>query len=370
MTADRVVGARLRDRPAALWAGLAVAVLAGALLVGPPAEDGEPLDPTSSGPLGTLGLVRTLEALGADVTTLTGAPGDSTDVALVLGDRLGEDRQEGVLDWVRDGGTVVVADPSSPLIQVPVSGEVVDPRQDAGGCGIDALAAVEELAVEGVGFGLGPRDRGCLTDAGGASFAVASPLGDGTVVAVGGAAVWVNEHLDDADNAVLASALLAPATGTRVAILLPPLVGGGTVSLTDLVGDGVKQGLLQLGLAFLLYALWRGRRLGPPVVEPQPVELAASGLVVAVADLLQHGHHHGRAGDVIGDDVRRVIAERLGMPATAPPADVAEVAARRTGLERERLLALMTPAPGGGDDHLVALAADAHAVTEELSRAR
>lgn len=370
MTVPGAGRGRLRDRPWVLWAGAAAAVLVGALLVGPPPEDGEPLDPTSSGPLGALGLVRTLEALGADITTSTGALGDDVDVALVLQDRLGRDRQDGVLEWVRDGGTAVVADPSSPLLQVPVAGELVDPRLDAGGCGIDALGGVEELAVDGLGFDIGVRDQGCLTGDSGTYFTVASPLGDGTVVAVGGAAVWVNERLDDADNAVLASALLAPSPGTRVAILLPSLVGGGTVSLTDLVGDGVKQGLLQLGLAFLLYALWRGRRLGRPVPEPQPVELAASELVVAVGNLLQQGHHHGRAAEVIRDDVRRRLAERLGLPASALPADVVEVAVLRTGLDRQRLLALLTPAPSGGDDHLAALAAAAHAVTEELASAR
>lgn len=368
-----VVGAgatRGTDRPWLRWVLLAAAVVMGALLVGGPAEDGEPLDPTSSGPLGALGLVRTLEALGAEVVVTRGVPGPDVDVAVLLADRLGQPGQDDLLAWVRADGTLVVADPSSPLVQVEVAGELVDPRRSAGGCGIDALEDVEELSVEGVGFDVGFRGRGCLSGEGGTSFVVATGLGDGTVVAVGGAAVWVNERLDDADNAVLASALLAPTAGTRVAIVLPPLVGEGTATLADLVGDGTKQALLQLGIAFLLYALWRGRRLGRPVSEPQPVELAASELVVAVGDLLQQGRHHGRAAVVIKDDLRRRLAERLGLDPAAPPAHVAEVAAARTGLDRQRLLDLLAPGPSGGDDELVALAAGASAVTEELTRVR
>ncbi len=354
----------------ARWVLLGGAVLLGALLIGPPAADGEPLDPASSGPLGALGLVRTLEALGADVSSTRAAPGPETDVAVVLVDGLGRAGQEDLLAWVRDGGTLVVADPSSPLAQVSIIGELVDPRRDEGGCGLDALQAVEELSVQGVGFDLGVRGRGCLGSGDAGSFVVATPVGDGTVVAVGGAAVWVNERLDEADNAVLASALLAPGERTQVAVVLPALVGGGSESLTDLVGDGPKQGLAQLGIAFTLYALWRGRRLGRPVPEPQPVELAASELVVAVGDLLQQGRHHGRAAEVIREDLRRHLATRLGLPHAATPDHVAEVAAGRTGLDRQRLSELLTPGPAGGDAGLVALAAAASAVTQELDHVR
>ena len=370
MTALGAAPARDRTRPWLRWVLLAAAVALAALVVGRPAEDGEPLDPTSSGPLGTLGLVRTLEALGAEVVVAPGVPAPDVDVAVLLGDRLGQAGQDDLLAWARAGGTLVVADPSSPLVQVEVAGELVDPTRRAGGCGIDALEDVRELSVEGVGFDVGFRGRGCLSGESGTSFVVATEVGNGTVVAVGGAAVWVNERLDDADNAVLASALLAPSAGTRVAVVLPPLVGGGTATLTDLVGDGTKQALLQLGIAFLLYALWRGRRLGRPVAEPQPVELAASELVVAVGDLLQQGRHHGRAAAVIRDDLRRRLAERLGLDPAAPPGHVADVAATRTALDRQRLLDLLTPGPTGGDDELVAVAAGASAVTEELSRAR
>ena len=370
MTATGAAPARGTSRPWLRWVLLAAAVMLAALLVGRPAEDGEPLDPTSSGPLGALGLVRTLEALGADVVVTREVPAPDVDVAVLLADRLGQRAQDDLLAWVRAGGTLVVADPSSPLVQVEVAGELVDPRRDAGGCGIDALEDVQELSVEGLGFDVGFRGRGCLSGESGTSFVVATDLGEGTVVALGGAAVWVNERLDDADNAVLASALLVPSEGTRVAVVLPPLVGGGTATLTDLVGDGTKQALLQLAIAFLLYALWRGRRLGRPVSEPQPVELAASELVVAVGDLLQQGRHHGRAAAVIKDDLRRRLAERLGLDPAAPPDHVADVAAARTGLDRQRVRDLVTPGPSGGDDELVAVAAGASAITEELTRVR
>ena len=313
--------------------------------------------------------MRLLERLGADVALSSGVPGVGVDIALVLADRGGDDRRDELRAWVRGGGTLVVADPTSALQVVPVVDELVDPRAGDSGCGIDALEGVGEVSVEGLGFDLGLRDRGCLGDGDG-FFVVDSPVGDGTVVAVGGAGAFVNDRLGDADNAVLAGALLAPIPGRSVQVLLDPPAGSGTETLVDLVGDGVEQGLAQLGIAFVVYALWRGRRLGRPVEEAQPVELAASELVVAVGELYRQGRHHDRAAAAIRHDVRRRLAERLGLPATTPVEVVVEQASRRTGLDAERLATLLDPARTGGESDLVVLAGQAHAVDEELARAR
>lgn len=356
-------------RPPTLWLGIGAAVLLTALVVGAPPGDGTPLDPRSSGPLGTLALVRTLERLGADVTLLEAPTPVGLDVAVVLADRLGSDERAELSAWVAEGGTLVVADPSSPLVPVPVVGELRDPRAGDAGCGIDALGGVDRLAVDGVGYDLGLSGRGCLGD-GDSFFVVATSEGEGTIVTVGGAGAWVNARLGDADNAVLAAALLAPSPGTRVGLVPEPAAGTGTSSLQDLVGDGVKQGLVQLGVAFVLYALWRGRRLGLPVEEPDPVELSASELVVAVGDLLQQGRHHGRAASTIADDVRRRLADRLGLPPTSSAEVVADVAAARTDLDREHLVRLLSPDPVGRGIDLADVAAHAHAVDQELARVR
>lgn len=352
-----------------LWLGIVAAVLLAALVVGAPPGDGAPLDPRASGPLGTLALVRTLERLGAEVTLLEAPTPDGLDVAVVLADRLGPDERTGLSEWVAGGGTLVVADPSSSLVPVAVVGELRDPRAGGSGCGVDALEGVERLAVDGVGYDLGLAGRGCLGD-GDSFFVVATPEGAGTIVAVGGAGAWVNARLGDADNAVLAAALLAPSRGMQVGFVLDPPAGTGTASLQDLVGDGVKQGLMQLGVAFALYALWRGRRLGHPVEEPDPVELSASELVVAVGHLLRQGRHDGRAASTIADDVHRRLAERLGLPPTSSAEVVADLAAARTDLDREHLVRLLSPDPVGRGIDLAAVAAHAHAVDQELTRVR
>ncbi|MDQ3147521.1 MAG: DUF4350 domain-containing protein, partial [Actinomycetota bacterium] len=346
---------------------VAVAVLGVLLLVGRPTGEGPPLDPGSSRPDGTRALVLLLEELGADVEVTDGAPGPDDDVALVLSDGFGDDdatRAE-VAAWVEDqGGTLVVADPASALSALGVVGQATGTL--TGGCGIPALAGVEVVDPSGgFTYEVPPGARGCFEEGGGA-FVVAAGQGRGDVVSIGGAGAFVNGVLGEVDNAVLAGSLLAPRPGTRVALLRPAAPGSGTETLTDLIGDEVWAALAQLGVAFLLYALWRARRLGRPVAEEQPVELPASELVVAVGNLLQRAGRRDQAGRLLAEDARRRLAERLGLVPGADSAEVAEVAAARTGIPVARLLAALRPEPLDDDAALVALAQATETIRREV----
>ena len=354
--------------------GLIVAVVVlGVVLIGPPAREGPPLDPTSTGPSGTRALVLLLGELGAEVDVSDQAPTAADDVVLVLADDLEASRRDDIASWVEAGGTLVVADPMSPLHPFPVESPgglgLVEGSFD-GTCTIPALASVEDLEPPSgsTGYGAVPGAQGCYFRDGSAYLAT-MPRGDGHVVAVGGAGLFVNQVLGSADNAVLAAALLAPRAGTSVTILALPGPGGGDATLTDLVGDNVKAALGQLGVAFAVYVLWRARRLGAPVIESQPVALASSELVVAVGNLLQQARHSDRAARLVSDDLRRRLAERLGLGADSPAAHVAAVAADRTGIPVERLRTAMAPPPHPGPEALVVHAADAEALHQEVIHA-
>ena len=163
------------------------------------------------------------------------------------------------------------------------------------------------------------------------------------MVRLGGASVLVNRELGEADNAVLLASLLVPAEGTTVQVLQPPLPGGGDAGLTDLIAPRVRLALWQLVVAFVLLALWRARRLGRPVAEPQPVQLPGAELVVAVGNLLQRAKGRGQAAGLLTDDLRRSLAERLGLPPSTPADQVADAVAARTGIPRERVLRTLDP---------------------------
>lgn len=353
------------------WLALVALVVVVALVGGRPPEDGEPLSPDGTGPLGTKGLVLLLDELGAQVAITAGVPESDVDVAFLLQDQLDDATREELRQWVLGGGTLVVADPSSPFTPIPSGstepfGGLATSTIPPGDCTIDALAGVGRVDPRGgLAYELEGATGHCYGDEDGA-FVVATASGRGTVVAVGGTGMFTNESLGDFDNAVLAGALLAPSPGGTVAFVEPPAPGSGDDTLGDLVAPGVKAALLQLAVAFVIYALWRARRLGLPIDEPQPVQIAGSELVGAVGELLQQTRSPDRAAAVLRDDLRRGLCAHLGLAVDASPDVVATVTARRTGADADAVFAALAGAPVTTDHDLVALAQDIESIRKEL----
>ncbi|MFL6217051.1 MAG: DUF4350 domain-containing protein [Actinomycetes bacterium] len=376
-------GARSSVRGALPWVAVVLGVALVVAVAGRGAEEGNPLDPASPGPLGTKGLVEVLRGLGGRVTVSAGQPGTGTDTALLLSDDLTPRRRQGLLDWVRRGGTLVVADPSSGVTRVEPVGSTRFGLLDAEierRCAVPALRDAERVAAPGgVVFEI-PEGQGAPGNRPGATQAcfprndgawlLVQPLGGGTVVRLGGASALVNQELGEADNAILLASLLVPVEGTAVQVLQPPLPGGGTAGLGDLIAPRVRLALWQLVVAFVLLALWRARRLGRPVAEPQPVQLPGAELVVAVGNLLQRAKGRGQAAGLLTDDLRRSLAERLGLPPSTPADQVADTVAERTGIPRERVLRTLTRTTPRDEAELVALSQAVDTIRREVTRVR
>jgi hypothetical protein len=360
-----------RARRPLLWGAIAVGILLVALAGTRRGSPGNPLDPASTAPDGTRALVEILGELGARVQVSNVVPVSGGGAVLLLSDNLEQQDRATLLAWVRQGGTLVVADPGSPVTRVEVAGTSRVGFLDAElerGCGIPALRDVHRVSAPGgLLLRVPPGAQGCFSRGEDGSWLVAEPAGDGTVVRLGGASALVNQEIGSADNAVLAASLLAPSRGDRVVVLKPPLPGGGSRQLGDLVAPRVKLALWQLAVAFVLLALWRGRRLGRPVTEPSAVRIPGSELVVAVGNLLQRGRHRGQAGMVLASDLRRVLTERLGLPASAPPEQVADTVTARTGIDRERVLAALQPSSPRDEADLVRLALSVDAIRTEVT---
>jgi hypothetical protein len=337
--------------------------------------------------------MEVLRELDGDVRISSDPPGSAVQTTLLLSDDLTPDRRQELLGWVREGGTLVVADPSSSVTEVDPAGSTRIGLLDAEierRCDVAALRDVNRVAAPGgVVFevpanrgGPGDRQGGPPEDPGVAAgtracfprndgaWLLVQPLGQGSVVRLGGASVLVNQELGEADNGLLLAGLLVPAPGTAVRVLQPPLPGGGDAGLGDLVAPRVRLALWQLVVAFVLLALWRARRLGRPVAEPQPVQLPGAELVLAVGNLLQRAKGRGQAAGLLGDDLRRSLAERLGLPPTAPPDLVADTVAARTGIPRERVLRTLSPTTPRDEAELVALSQAVDDVRREVTRVR
>jgi hypothetical protein len=193
--------------------------------------------------------------------------------------------------------------------------------------------------------------------------------GAGDVVSIGGADFATNERLDHDDNAVLAAALLAPGRSPSVRFVDAPLpAGGGDKTLGDLVSDGIRRFGWQLAIAFLVYAAWRAVRLGRPVPETQPVEIAGSELVGATGRLLERGRSSGAAAEVLRSRLRRALSARFGVPPGAPHATLAQVVAERTGTDPSLIEVAVGERPVTSDDELVAVAHAVATVHQEVLR--
>ncbi len=357
------------SRRLAFVALLVAAVLVGAYLTAARQTQGPPLDPTSTSPDGAKAVVELVDELAA-MEVLDRVPGAEVDTALVLQDRFDRDAQDAVLDWVRAGGTLVVADvdsTSTPAVVATVTGAVdVSCSGDvpSGLADVGQLEVGDSLRLDASGSG------GSCGTAGDGGFLVVEPLGAGRIVAVGGPDAFTNRNLDEADNAVLAAALLAPDASTRSAFLRPsPLVGSGEETLVDLVDTPVRAALAQLVVAFLLAALWRARRLGRPVAEPQPVPIESSELTQAVARLLGRADRPGRAAAVLRDRARRDLSGPLGLPRDAPADHVVDAITRRTDLtDAEARRAAVDPVTSDAD--LVAVATLLTQIRKDITHGR
>ncbi len=358
------------------WLAVLAALVVLALVAGAPSPS-IPLSPRSTAPEGTRGLVLFLEELGASVDIGRGAPEPADDVALVLSDDLGDDRREQVLTWVHDGGTLVVADPASPLAadRAEDGGDGLDFELSArGSCDIGALDGADLISIAGTfafavpssTFVVGDDAESCFGD-GDTALIVAEREGAGSIVSVGDADLFTNDNLDEDDNAVVAAGLLAPDDGTSLRFLDAPFQVRDR-KLTDLIPDNVVRAFAQVVIAFALYALWRSRRLGRPVAETQPVEIAGSELVAAVGGLLEVTGAPYRAAELLRAELRRDLGVRFGIAPDTPADVTAQIVARRTGADPSRLHSALAAVPPANDAELTEVARLIHSVRQEVFR--
>jgi hypothetical protein len=361
--------------PILIGAALIVAFVIVGLVAGDnrASTSGPPLSPSSTAIDGTRGLVLLLRDLGTDVQVGQRVPDAGTHVALLLHDGLDDRTRSELRDWAAAGNTLVVTDPFSPLT-APADGRAVD-TASRGTCTIAALADVGTVEVGPLltnGLEVRPgstydvrNSESCFGD-GVHAFVVRDASGSGSIVSIGNGGVFANGALDRADNSVLAARLLAPSAGGRVAVLDPNPPGSGTTTLGDLIADRVFQALLQISVAFVVYALWRSRRVGRPVLEPQPVAIAGSQFVRAVGGLHQRSRATDRAAATLRRETRRLVSDRFGLPRGLDTSSLAQITAARTGLDRDRVAAALSDAPILDEAALVTLGHTLDTIRQEV----
>jgi hypothetical protein len=196
----------------------------------------------------------------------------------------------------------------------------------------------------------------------------------GDTVLLGAPDLLYNAGLDKQGNASLALQLL----GSRPHLVwyLPSLSDSSATGSGDaesgflhLLPAGWLWGTVQLFIAAVLAALWRGRRLGPLVSERLPVTVRASEATEGRARLYRRADARDRAACALRSSARGRLAPLLGVPHTdTHNADVltAAVAARLTGTPHlDPRTVLFGPAPTD-DAGLVHLADQLDALEREV----
>jgi hypothetical protein len=195
--------------------------------------------------------------------------------------------------------------------------------------------------------------------------------GPRTVTVLGSSAPLTNQHLAEEGNA----ALLMNLAGARQSVvwLAPDIptegAGAGQESLTDLLPFGVKLFFLELIVAVVLVALWRGRRLGPVVAEALPVVVRSAETVEGRARLYRASRARDRAAGALRSGARERLVPLLGLPRSSAqdPAAAQEIVAavaRRTDRDEAYVgAALYGPEPVD-DAGLIALTS----VLDDLER--
>lgn len=298
------------------WLLLGAALVLVIVLAGGAGGDGPALDPRSVNPDGARGVVETMERAGARVDLDSALPDASATSALLLQDRLSDDDQAAIRRWVSAGGVLVVADVRSELAARdlgrthPFGTEAPSLDQDV--CTIDVLAEAGRLDVAGALLQV--SGNSCFGD-GDRAFIVERSLGSGTIVTVGSPDLFTNAVLDEQDAAVVALNLLTPSPdNARVAFLGPSIVDFGDDSLADLVAPRVRNAIMQMLAAFLLYALYRSRRLGKVVSEPMPVRIEGSEVVLKAGLLSQRAKDPVSAARLVRQDFIDRARHALSIP--------------------------------------------------------
>jgi hypothetical protein len=240
-------------------------------------------------------------------------------------------------------------------------------------CGLAAARRAGNADMGGARLAMRPAPQGAAEcyPIGGAASLVQYPTAGRVVTVLGTGNPLTNGSLARLGNAALALNLLG--THARIVWLVPSpalqatgLPRGGQKSLLSLIPLPAYLVALQLGIAALLAALWRVRRLGPLVPEPLPVVVRASETVEGHAALYRSRRARGRAAAALRTAMLARTLPALGLAPGAPDADVVAALSARSGSAPAQIEAMLFGPPPRDDGALVALADRLDALEKEV----
>ncbi|MDQ1695267.1 MAG: hypothetical protein QOJ03_620 [Frankiaceae bacterium] len=361
----------------AAWRRARLPVVFGALFLGvalilavvqnaPPER---PLDPRDASPVGARALAGLVRDRGVAVHPVSDVSATQTDASTVLVTDPSALTKAALRQLAASAADIVAVAPTGREldalgVDAKVTGSTADRTLDPS-CGFGPAHVAGRVRYDGTLYqSSSPSIDACYPDHG-ASGLLVQQRGSGRTVVLGSATTFVNDRLADEGDAALALGLLS-GRGQLLWVLSQPATQAPAdadhKSLIELLPDRLLWLLLQLFVVVVVVALWRGRRLGPVIVEPLPVVVRAAETVEGRARLLRAARARGTAATSLRTATLSRLRDLIGTGADASPAAVVEGVARRTGQPGGDIDALLYGADPTDDAALVRLARDLDAV--------
>jgi hypothetical protein len=296
-----------------------------------------------TGPGGTAALRKYFEAMGASTVTIQGDTfaADPAEVGVLF--MLGPSEAFTALDvaavrrFVAAGGMAVLATDAGlfdgallDAFDVHVAGALGPGRYPVGGIAFADPPAHAIALDRGVALSLGPGRIPLASDSG-RTFVALAREGSGSFVVVGSVAPFLTAELGEPDNGRFALALAAQAIAGRRAVAFDEYHHGvhpTTDVLVLLTSTWPGRALVFAGVAFFLYLVASGRRLGPAIpLDPRPPRSSLE-YIRGFAGLVRRSGHAEIARRRFRRELRSALARELGLDPDTPVGDViAELAA-------------------------------------------
>ncbi len=177
-------------------------------------------------------------------------------------------------------------------------------------------------------------------------LALEIPVGPGRLIAVADADLFSNQNLGRSENAVFLADLLAHYGRPGGAVLFDEyhhgdVAGGPDGSVWEALGRPLQLALIQVFLAGLCLMVLLGGRFGPPIPTGRDLARSSADYVASLASLYRRAGASGTALETLYRQFLRDVCGRLALPPDVNLERLAEVAARRGQVDKERFRRLL-----------------------------
>lgn len=326
------------------------------------------LDPRAVDLVGARAVAQLLADQGVQVTEVSrtdeavAAAGPESTIVVVVPDLLLPEQVDAIVDT---GADLVLIAPGPVLSALGAGVSVRGAEMSAvrePSCDLPEAARAGAARLGG-GFDSDSPAISCYDG----TLVVATLDGGQRLVAVGSGDPFTNRYLGQDGNAALALGVLGHHADLIWYRPVPEEYADAQPQpLTELLPGWVVPVVWQLGIAALLAAWWRARRVGRVVTEPLPVVVRAAEATEGRARLYRRARARGHAADTLREAAAQRLRQRLGLPPDTGPAALVEAVAGRTGRPAAKVSALLAGSAPPDDLSLVRLADDLDTLEQEV----